>query len=215
MECLPASPNHGFQFRYASDQSVLLDCGDVANVARWFSSQQLPGVLNVHPAYQSILIVFNPLTTNHAAIEAFIQARWLDVASVTPPETRLINIPVRYGGADGPDLQSVAELHGITPQQVIEGHTSAIYRVSFLGFVPGFAYLSGLPESLVTPRLSDPRKIVPAGSVGIAGNQSGVYPFATPGGWRLIGRTPESMFDPSREPMSLLETGDHVRFVPL
>ena len=139
----------------------------------------------------------------------------MKVESVTPPQPRLINIPVRYGGTDGPDLQSVAEFHCITPQQVIEDHTSALYRVSFLGFVPGFAYLSGLPESLVTPRLTSPRKIVPAGSVGIAGNQSGVYPFATPGGWRLIGRTPESMFDPGREPMSLLETGDHVRFIPL
>ena len=193
---------------------MLLHCADVATLARWLSSQQLPGVVNLHPAYQNILIVFNPLTTNHAAIESSIQSQWMDVDSITP-EPRLITIPVRYGGADGPDLQSVAEFHHITAQQVIETHASALYRVSFLGFVPGFAYLSGLPETLVTPRLSVPRKIVPTGSVGIAGNQSGVYPFATPGGWRLIGRTPESMFVAGRDPMSLLETGDHVRFVPL
>ena len=184
-------------------------------MARWLSSQQLPGAVNLHPAYQSILIVFDPLITNHAAIESFVQARWMDADSASTLEPRLITIPVRYGGADGPDLESLAEFHNITPQQVIESHASALYRVSFLGFVPGFAYLSGLPETLVTPRLSAPRKIVPAGSVGIAGNQSGVYPFATPGGWRLIGRTSKAMFVPGREPMSLLETGDQVRFVPL
>lgn len=194
---------------------MLLHCGDVATVTRWISSQQLPGVVNLHSAYQNILIVFDPLKTNHAVIEASIQAHLFNVETATPPEPRLIDIPVRYGGTDGPDLQSVAEFHGITPQQVIEGHTSAIYQVLFFGFVPGFAYLSGLPEFLVTPRLTAPRKIVPAGSVGIAGNQSGVYPFSTPGGWRLIGRTSKSMFDPAREPMSFLETGDHVRFVPL
>ena len=214
MECLPASRSHAIEFRYASDQSVLLHFADVATLARWLSSQQLPGVVNLHPAYQSILIIFNPLITNHAAIESSIQSQWMDVDSITP-EPRLITIPVRYGGADGPDLQSVAEFHHITAQQVIETHASALYKVSFLGFVPGFAYLSGLPETLVTPRLTTPRTIVPAGSVGIAGNLSGVYPFATPGGWRLIGRTPESMFVPGRDPMSLLETGDHVRFVPL
>ena len=106
-------------------------------------------------------------------------------------------------------------MHGLTPQQAIELHASATYFVYFLGFVPGFAYLGGLPEALATPRLPTPRRSVPAGSVGIAGNQTGVYPFATPGGWRLIGRTPVAMFRPDRNDMSLLSIGDRVRFMPI
>jgi inhibitor of KinA len=109
----------------------------------------------------------------------------------------------------------VCAIHGLTPAQVIELHASAEYLVYFLGFVPGFAYLGELPEALVTPRLAVPRRRVPAGSVGIAGNQTGVYPFATPGGWRLIGRTPVAMFRDEREGFSLLTIGDRVRFAPI
>jgi inhibitor of KinA len=103
----------------------------------------------------------------------------------------------------------------LSPEQVIELHTSTSYLVYFLGFVPGFAYLGELPEALVTPRLGSPRKKVPAGSVGIAGNQTGVYPFETPGGWRLLGRTPLAMFRADREHLSVLSIGDRVRFVPI
>jgi len=103
----------------------------------------------------------------------------------------------------------------MTPAEVVKLHSSVRYVVYFLGFVPGFAYLGGLPEELATPRLPNPRRSTPAGSVGIAGRQTGVYPFATPGGWRVIGRTPLTMFDLSREGMSLLAVGDHVRFLPI
>jgi KipI family sensor histidine kinase inhibitor len=103
----------------------------------------------------------------------------------------------------------------MTAEQVIELHSSVEYQVYFLGFVPGFAYLGELPEGLVTPRLATPRRKVPAGSVGIAGNQTGVYPFATPGGWRLLGRTPLAMFRADRAELSLLSIGDRVKFVPI
>jgi inhibitor of KinA len=106
-------------------------------------------------------------------------------------------------------------MHGMTPAQAIELHASATYLVYFLGFVPGFAYLGEVPEALATPRLATPRRRVPPGSVGIAGSQTGVYPFATPGGWRLLGRTPFSMFRPDRNAMSLLSIGDRVRFMPI
>jgi len=122
---------------------------------------------------------------------------------------------VCYGGKYGPDLSDVADMHGITPDRVIELHASANYIVYFLGFVPGFAYLGGLPEELATPRLAAPRRVVPRGSVGIAGNQTGIYPFSTPGGWRLIGRTPVSLFAPERNGMSLLSIGDRLRFTPI
>lgn len=128
-------------------------------------------------------------------------------------EARTITIRVRYGGADGPDLVAVAAHCGLSEEEVIERHAGAVYRVGFMGFSPGFGYLVGLPEALATPRLSSPRTRVPAGSVGIAGMQTGVYPQATPGGWRLIGRTDAVMFDAEREPPSLLRVGDVVRFV--
>ena len=126
-----------------------------------------------------------------------------------------VEIPVCYGGEFGPDLEDVAALHIMTAEQVIDLHSSATYRVYFLGFVPGFAYLGELPRKLVTPRLGTPRKRVPPGSVAIAGHQTGVYPFATPGGWRLLGRTPLRMFQADREGLSLVSIGDRVRFAPI
>jgi inhibitor of KinA len=126
-----------------------------------------------------------------------------------------VEIPVCYGGEFGPDLAEVCKLHGMAEAQAIELHASFEYLVYFLGFVPGFAYLGELPKELVTPRLAAPRKRVPAGSVGIAGNQTGVYPFATPGGWRLLGRTPIKMFRADSDGLSLLSIGDHVRFAPI
>jgi inhibitor of KinA len=119
---------------------------------------------------------------------------------------------VCYGEELGPDLQDVAATHGMASEQVIQLHTSTTYLVYFLGFVPGFAYLGELPEALVTPRHATPRRKVPAGSIGIAGNQTGVYPCETPGGWRLLGRTPLAMFRPEEDGLSLLSIGDRVRF---
>ena len=130
------------------------------------------------------------------------------------PPARQATIPVRYGGEDGPDLEDVARLVGLSPDDVVRRHAAATYEVRFLGFTPGFAYLGPLDPSLVCPRLERPRRAVPAGSVGIAADQTAVYPSSTPGGWRLIGRTDTRLFDPGREPMSLLAIGDTVRFVP-
>jgi KipI family sensor histidine kinase inhibitor len=128
---------------------------------------------------------------------------------------RLLEIPVCYGGEFGPDLEKVATAHGLRADRVIELHSSRTYHAYFLGFAPGFAYLGDLPDSLATPRLATPRKKVPVGSVGIAGKQTAVYPFATPGGWNLLGRTPLRMFQVGRDPMGLLDVGDEVRFRPI
>jgi len=127
-------------------------------------------------------------------------------------EPRTVKIPVCYGGDHGPDLAELVATLGLTVQRVIEIHSTTTYHAYFLGFAPGFAYLGDLPDAIAAPRLASPRKIVPVGSVGIAGRQTGVYPFATPGGWRLIGRTPLRMFLPEREPMALLAVGDAVQF---
>ena len=135
-------------------------------------------------------------------------------SEAAPPE-RVIEIPVCYGGGFGADLEEVAAWHGLTARQVTRRHSRPLYRVYFLGFLPGFAYLGGLPPSLETPRRASPRLSVPAGAVGIAGGQTGAYPLETPGGWQIIGRTPLRLYDPRCEAPALLSAGDRVRFVPI
>ena len=177
--------------------------------------EPIAGVHNVHPAYCSLLFKFDAMKLRHEELEEILRGYVKRMVKVVLPEARLVEIPVCYGGEYGPDLKDVAELHGLTTQQAIEVHASTTYIVYFLGFVPGFAYLGEVAEELVTPRLAMPRRSVPVGSVGIAGSQTGVYPISTPGGWRLLGRTPVKMFQPERAEMSLLAIGDRVRFVQI
>lgn len=188
---------------------------NVRKLLRLLELEPVAGIRNLHPAYCSLLVKFDALKLRHDELEAILKEYLDRLEEVNLPEPRQREIPVCYGGEYGPDLSDVAAMHGITPAQAIELHTSTAYLVYFLGFVPGFAYLGQLPEALVTPRLAAPRKRVPAGSVGIAGNQTGVYPFATPGGWRLLGRTPMAMFQTDRDGLSLLSIGDRVRFTPI
>jgi KipI family sensor histidine kinase inhibitor len=212
------------QFHPASDQSLLVYLGRritleahgrVAKLLRLLEAEPIEGVRNLHPAYCSVLVKFDALKLDHAQLEAILRRYVGRSAQIELPRARQLEIPVCYGGPFGEDLDEVAALHGMSPARVIELHTSATYLVYFLGFVPGFAYLGELPDALATPRLAAPRKSVPAGSVGIAGNQTGVYPFATPGGWRLIGRTPMAMFREDHIDMSALSLGDRVRFVSI
>ncbi len=187
----------------------------VRKLLRLLELEPVAGVRNLHPAYCSLLIKFDALRMRHDELEAVLRQYLERLEEVKLPEPRHVEIPVCYGGEFGPDLAEVCAMHGTTEARAVELHASAEYRVYFLGFVPGFAYLGELPRELVTPRLAAPRKRVPAGSVGIAGNQTGVYPFATPGGWRLIGRTPLKMFRADRDGLSLLSLGDRVRFTPI
>jgi KipI family sensor histidine kinase inhibitor len=212
------------QFQPASDQSLLIYFGqqmtldahqNVRKLLRLLAREPIAGVRNLNPAYSSILVTFDALRLNHADLEEILRAYIRRLDALRLPKGRELKIPTCYGGEFGPDLNDVAGLHGLTPAQVIELHASVTYIVYFLGFVPGFAYLGELPEALATPRLASPRRSTPPGSVGIAGNQTGVYPFATPGGWRLIGRTPVAMFHPNRKAMSFLSIGDRVRFTPI
>jgi inhibitor of KinA len=172
----------------------------------------IAGVRNLHPAYCSLLVKFDAQKWRHEELEEILRAYLDKLKKVRLPEPHRVEIPVCYGEEFGPDLKDVAEKHGLRPEQVIQLHTATVYLVYFLGFVPGFAYLGELPEALVTPRHAIPRRKVPPGSVGIAGNQTGVYPCETPGGWRLLGRTPLAMFQPDRYGLSLLSIGDRVQF---
>ena len=214
------SQSPGMRVVDASDRSLLLLFDDRISLAAHRDVLRLTpqlcsvrGVTNVHPAYASILIDFDPLQIRHLAVERAAADLFAQAATAPLPESRLVEIPVVYGGECGPDLEAVAALTGHTPDEVVAIHSSAEYLVYFLGFSPGFPYLGGMPESIAAPRLETPRRRVPAGSVAIGGRQTGVYPMASPGGWRIIGRTPLRLFDPEADPPVLLQMGDHVRFV--
>lgn len=182
----------------------------------WRLTQRLgkiPEVVEAIPGMNNITVVLrNPHSLALDAIERL--QRWWEESEALEPESRNIDIPVVYGTAAGPDLGEVARHAGLTEKQVVELHASVDYVVWFLGFQPGFPYLGGLPEQLATPRRDEPRLLVPAGSVGIGGAQTGIYPLATPGGWQLIGHTPLPLFDPHRDEPVLLRPGDTVRFIP-
>lgn len=174
------------------------------------------GVRDVAPGYCTLAVHFDPLQTDLAAIERAISEEYLAVAGVESITDRaVIEIPVRYGGEAGPDLAAVAAHAGCSEAEVIARHSGRTYRVYMLGFIPGFAYMGRVDPQLAMPRHRVPRERVPAGSVGITGQQTGVYPVESPGGWQLIGRTDAVMFDEDREKPSLLAAGDLVRFVPL
>ena len=174
-------------------------------------------VRDIVPGYCSLGIHFDPLHTDVGALERAIaeEARAVTAHESVSASARSVEIPVQYGGSNGPDLARVAELAGCSEREVVDRHTERTYRVYMLGFVPGFAYMGRVDARIAAPRHRGPRERVPAGSVGIAGEKTGVYPILTPGGWQLIGRTDTVMFDPSREQPSLLQPGDVVRFVPL
>jgi len=221
---MDTSAAEGARFQYASDQSLLVTFGQeitlqaherVRRLLRVLELEPIAGLRNLHPAYCSLLVKFDALQLQHDDLEAILRKNLERLEEVPLPEPRQVEIPVCYGGEYGPDLEDVAAMHEMTPAQAIELHAATCYLVYFLGFVPGFAYLGELPEALVTPRLARPRRRVPAGSVGIAGSQTGVYPFATPGGWRVLGRTPISVFRTDRDGLSLLSIGDRVRFIPI
>lgn len=182
-------------------------------VARAIEGKDFGWLVEVVPAYSSLAVIFDPLKVTFEDVKKAVEPL-LDV-STGAFKGRKIEIPVLYGGEYGPDIEFVAEYNGLGVDDVIEIHSGKTYRVHFLGFLPGFAYLSPVDERIATPRLERPRLKVPAGSVGIAGRQTGIYPIESPGGWRLIGRTPLRLFDPSREPPTLLQPGDEVRFVPI
>ena len=182
----------------------------------WRLAQRLPDypvVLEAIPGMNNITVILrNPQSLALDAIERL--QRWWEESEVLEPESREVTIPVIYGGQHGPDLSLVAEHSGLSPKQVVELHSSATYVVWFLGFQPGFAYLGGLSPQLAMPRRAEPRLQVPAGSVGIGGELTGIYPLTTPGGWQLIGHTSLALFDAHKEEPVLLRAGDTVRFVP-
>jgi len=209
------------QFMPMGDQCVLVRFGDKVSesinhcaitYAQQVSELNIPGVIETVPSYTEAAVYYNALVTCYEQVLERLQSIYVAVGERSDEGRKIIRIPVCYGGGFGPDISHVARHNGLTEDEVIRIHTSSIYPVYMLGFTPGFCYLGNLPAQIACPRKSSPRKLIPSGSVGIGGEQTGVYPLETPGGWQLIGRTPVKFFDPNRQPNALASAGDSIQF---
>lgn len=208
-------------FRPAGDRGLLMAFGNTihpeinlrirAMVSRLTDSLP-PGVDEIIPTYCALILVYDPVITDPDTLVPVLAGMNAGLNEISLPEPEIVELPVCYHPSLGPDLGHVAEVNGLTPDAVIEIHTRPLYPIYMIGFTPGFPYLGGLPEQIHTPRLSTPRTHVPAGSVGIANNQTGIYPIDSPGGWQLIGQCPVKLFDPLRETPILLRAGDRLKF---
>lgn len=210
------------RFLEAGDAGLVVEYGDkvdpeihgrVLALYHRLAGRALPGIRELVPTYRSLLVEYDSLVAGYEQLVETI--RPLTAGPPLPSCGREVEVPVRYGGLHGPDLEEVAAHCNLTVREVIARHSAPIYLVYMLGFSPGFPYLGGLDPSLHVPRLAQPRLRVPAGSVAIAGPQAGIYPQSTPGGWRIIGHTQLSLFDPFSGSPFLLRSGDVVRFVPV
>jgi KipI family sensor histidine kinase inhibitor len=214
----------GVNWQAAGDAAVLffwrgeLDPAVNARVVRWAEAireRGLPGVTNVVPSYMSLLVAWDPWRLTRAAV---LEAAWALLPGEIPeppPLSRVFSVPVKYGAEAGPDLTALALQWRRSPEEIVRLHAAETYRIYCLGFAPGFPMAGPLPPALEVPRRTVPRPRVPAGSVAIAGRQTGIYSLPTPGGWHLLGRTPVRVFTPGGESPTLWRPGDGVRFVPV
>lgn len=215
------------RFTVASEGAVLVEFADptsmeirpelvqrIQRLTAILDLSGLDGVEEMTPSYASLLIEFHPVKLTSDRIIEHVRFCVEQIGNVELPAIQMMEIPVFYDGQYGPDLMFCAERLGLTASQLVEAHCSQTYSVAFFGFLPGFAYLFGWPSKWSMPRLETPRPKVPAGSVGLAGAQCGIYPVESPGGWRILGRTPLAVIDTSRPQFSLFTIGAHVRFYP-
>lgn len=208
----------------AGDSSVLIEFGkeispeingQITALVHLLKEQHIEGVVDMIPAFCSLLINYDPRVISYGKIKRRLEKLLKLEVRQEGGSRKVIRIPVCYGGQYGPDLENIAGHAGMSPQEVIDIHCSRDYLIYMLGFLPGFSYLGGLDERIHTPRLANPRIRIPAGSVGIGGSQTGIYPLDSPGGWQLLGMTPVKTYDPARQTPILFEAGDYIRFVPV
>lgn len=208
----------------AGDSSILVEFGKVISpeinrkitaTVQLMKMQHIEGVVDIIPAFCSLLINYDPRVISYEEITERMQHLLKMDAKMDEGKKKIYEIPVCYGGEYGPDIANIAEHAGLTEEEVIKIHSSRDYLIYMLGFLPGFCYLGGLDERIHTPRLANPRIKISAGSVGIGGSQTGIYPLDSPGGWQLMGMTPVKTYDPDREVPILLEAGDYIRFIPV
>ena len=208
----------------AGDSSILIQFGNaidpdinakIAATVQLMKEQHIEGVVDIIPAFCSLLINYDPRVISYDEMKTRMEKILSVEIAAGARKKKVYEIPVCYGGEFGPDLSTIAEHAGLSEQEVINIHSSTDYLIYMLGFLPGFTYLGGLDERIHTPRLANPRIRIPAGSVGIGGSQTGIYPMDSPGGCQLMGMTPVKTYDPDREVPILVEAGDYIRFIPV
>lgn len=211
-------------YRLAGDTGFLVEFGEgidptinarVRAMVKALEKEKPLGVGEIIPTYRSVLIIYDPGETCPDTLFPVIERLETSLKTLKPEPARLVEIPVCYGGDFGPDMVNVQKAHSLTSDQVVQIHSHPEYLIYMVGFTPGFPFLGGLDKRLFTPRLETPRMRVPEGSVGIANNQTGMYPIASPGGWQLIGRTPLKLFAPDRTTPFLYKAGDRIKFMPI
>ena len=225
---IPINDIHFFQI---SENAISLEFGDnikeetlgrISRLNECIKQNPFAGLLSTTPAYTTLTLYFNPVklmndsglkgSTTLDKISGYIKSIPVETKIDQQTDNQIMQIPVCYDPAFGFDLQELSSFYQLKKEEIIEIHSSVVYTVYMIGFVPGFPYLSGLSEKLTAPRRQNPRAAIPAGSVGIAGQQTGIYPLETPGGWQIIGRTPLKLFDVNRQQPSLLKAGDKLKF---
>ncbi len=212
------------RYLLSGDSAVVVEFGEeidpetnecVSGMFYLVESSGITGVIECVPTYRSLMIVYDPVQIPFKKLLERLKALEPQLKNVKTPPRSLVEIPTLYGGEFGPDLEFVARHNELDPEEVIGIHSQTDYRVYMLGFTPGFPYLGGMDRRISAPRLERPRGKVAPGSVGIAGEQTGIYSIESPGGWRIIGRTPIRFFVPERKPSVFIEPGDLLRFVPI
>ena len=206
------------------DRGLLVEYGDridpvvnkkVISMAIVLEHDAPAGVVEIIPSYLSLLMIYDPSVTTASALQESLISLERRLTEIEFPPPKTVEIPVCYGGEFGPDIEFVAESNNLTVDDVIRLHSQPAYQIFMIGFSPGYPYLGGLPREIHTPRLKTPRTRVLGGSVGIANEQTGIYPVTSPGGWQLIGRTPLTLFNPERSNPFLYRAGDRIRFKPI
>lgn len=204
------------------DSALLVQLGDeidltinqrVHALAALITASPLAGIVETVPAFATLLVHYDPLLLSYSQARRWVHSKLEQIWEVHSAMPRRVEVPVKYGGEYGPDLDSVAQYHNLQTKDVIRIHSRRIYTIYMMGFTPGFPYMGKLDDAIITPRLEVPRTHVPPGTVAIAGSQTGIYPIASPGGWRLIGHTSLQLFDANAESPFLFSPGDEVKFI--
>lgn len=215
---------NNIRYLLAGDSALLMEFGNEvskqinANIRQTLENiekKKVKGIIELIPTYRSITVEYNPLEIKYNELVKKLDECVADVKDDETGNVRLIELPTAYGGEFGPDIGFVAEHSGLSEEEVIKIHAGTDYLVYMLGFIPGFTYLGGMDERIATPRLKSPRLKIEAGSVGIAGTQTGTYPSESPGGWQIIGRTPLKLYDETKEPPVFINAGDYIRYIPI
>ncbi|MDR1835778.1 MAG: 5-oxoprolinase subunit PxpB [Fusobacteriaceae bacterium] len=211
------------RFLHAGDSAVIVELGNeisplinskVKKITEYLDSLKSDAILDLLPTYRSLIMYYDPRKTTYEAMVRLVTENCrTDYDTLEDIPRHIVEIPVLYGGQWGPDIETIAKHNRLSVDEVIKIHTSGEYLVYMLGFTPGFPYLGGMSKKIATPRLKEPRKKIPAGSVGIAGEQTGIYPLSSPGGWQLLGRTPLKIFNLDSDRHFLLNAGEYIRFV--